>query len=150
MEVPAQPHREVAGQRLLLERRLHRDEREAGASNAPASSIRVWPRPPTGARLTAPSQSTMRPSIANSSASNTPMRAVNRVIAICTGAARGTCPQEREEAARGRGLRIRVRMHEPFEELEKAGSPAASSGRERLSEAENQRVQPQNCTNLVH
>ena len=80
MEVPAQAHRKVRRQRLVLEQRLQHHQRHT-ADQQPRQQEQAAPLVgPQPVRLNRPSQSTTRPSIANSKASKAPMIAVSSVI----------------------------------------------------------------------
>ena len=79
---PAQPHREVAGERLLFDQGLHGDKQDAGEQD-PASMNR-WSRclSHSCAGGIFASQSTTRPRTLNNHASKAPMLAVRSIIAL--------------------------------------------------------------------
>ena len=82
VEVPAQQHREVAEQRLLLDHRLQRDQHDAAGEHAgQQQQAPLLLRPELAPAATRASQSTMLPIMLNSSASNAPITAVSNVVA---------------------------------------------------------------------
>ena len=82
VEIPAQPHGEIAGERLLLEQALQPDQQDAAGKNGgQQQQMGALLGSTIGTAATLASQSTTRPSTLNNSASNTPIRAVNSVIA---------------------------------------------------------------------
>ena len=135
VEVPAQAHREVAEQRLVLQRRLQRHQHRAAREDTASSSSVPPSRAHSCAGCTWASQSTTWPSIANSSASNAPMTAVSSVIA----STKRRTPAEHAQMkgktplGGGGGSDVRPGIDESFEVTEQTGAPesGARAGRAR-------------------